>query len=69
MEAETQVSDWEADTIIGKAHSGAVVSLVERVTKYTVLTRVERKTVAAVVASMIRLLRADDLVVHNPSSG
>ncbi len=35
MERKERVGDWEADTIIGKGHSGAVVSLVDRASKYT----------------------------------
>ena len=68
VEEKTRIGDWEADTIIGKAHSGAVVSLVDRVTKYTLLARVERKTAAAVGASMIGLLGSDDFVVHTITS-
>ena len=37
MERKERVGDWEADTIIGKGHSGAVVSLVDRASKYTPL--------------------------------
>ena len=68
VEEKTRIGDWEADTIIGKAHSGAVVSLVDRVTKYTLLARVERKTAAAVGASIIGLLGSDDFVVHTITS-
>ena len=39
VEEKTRVGDWEAYMIISKARSGAVVSPVERVTKYTVLER------------------------------
>ncbi len=41
-ERKERVGDWEADTIIGKGHSGAVVSLVDRASKYTYLQRVDR---------------------------
>ena len=68
VEEKTRIGDWEADTIIGKAHIGAVVSLVDRVTRYTLLARVERKTADAVGARMIGLLRSDNLVVHTFTS-
>jgi len=33
VETKERIGDWEADTIIGKAHKGAIVSLTERKTK------------------------------------
>ena len=56
VEKKERIGDWEADTIIGKGHSGAVVSLVDRASKYTLLARVDRKTAGLVGAEMIRLL-------------
>ncbi len=55
VEAKARVGDREADTIVGAGHSGAVVSLVDRATKYTLLRRVDRKTAAAVGAAMTGL--------------
>jgi len=40
--------DWEGDTVIGKGHKGALVTLVERKSKYTLIRLVERKTAVAV---------------------
>ena len=48
VEAKERVGDREADTIIGKCHSCTVVSLVEHASKYVLLERVGRKTVALV---------------------
>ena len=56
VEKKKRIGDWEADTIIGKGHSGAMVSLVDRATKYTLLKRVDRKTAAAVCVAVIELL-------------
>ncbi|MDP0562518.1 MAG: hypothetical protein QS721_09440 [Candidatus Endonucleobacter sp. (ex Gigantidas childressi)] len=36
VDDKSRIGDWEIDTIIGKGHSGALVAIVERVTKYTV---------------------------------
>ncbi len=52
MEAKERIGDWEADTIVGKGHSGALVSLVDRASKYTLLQRVGRKTAAAVGSAL-----------------
>jgi transposase, IS30 family len=44
VEEKNRIGDWEIDTIIGKDHKGAVVSMVERHSKFTLLGSVERKT-------------------------
>ena len=64
VEAKERVGDWEADTIVGKGHGGAVVSLVDRASKYTLLERVDRKTAAAVGAALTGLLGPLSVPVH-----
>ena len=44
VEEKNRLGDWEIDTIIGKGHKGAVVSMVERHSKLTLLAPVFRKT-------------------------
>lgn len=44
VEEKSRLGDWEIDTIIGKEHRGAVVSMVERHSKLTLLAPVSRKT-------------------------
>src|SRR5215210_5908985 len=39
-----RIGDWEADTIIGKSHKQAIVSIVERKSRLTRLEKVSRKT-------------------------
>ncbi len=51
-----RLGDWEADTIVGKGHRQALVSLTERKSKLTLLAKVERATAAAVAEVMTRLL-------------
>lgn len=46
--ARSRLGDWEADTVIGAGHGGALVSAVERKSVFTVLAPVARKTAAAV---------------------
>jgi transposase, IS30 family len=36
--------DWEADTIIGKDRKGAILTIVERQSSFTVLAKLDRKT-------------------------
>jgi len=57
VETRSRVGDWEADTIIGKHHKMAIVSLVERKTGLTLIQKVARKTAEEVSGAMIRLMR------------
>jgi len=52
-----RIGDWEGDTVIGKGHRGALVTLVERKSKYTVLEGVQHKTATAVRKAVARGLR------------
>jgi IS30 family transposase len=52
VDAKRRLGDWEADTIIGQNHQGAIVSLVERKSKLTRLAKVERNTSEAVGREM-----------------
>ena len=35
VEEKVRVGDWEVDTIVGARHSGAIVSMVDRASKFT----------------------------------
>ena len=48
VDAKGRFGDWEGDTVIGKQHRGALVTLVERKSLYTVIGAVCRKTASAV---------------------
>ena len=50
------MGDWEIDLVMGKGHSGALVTLVERKTSLTVSTRVNDKSDKTVTAATIALL-------------
>lgn len=64
VDEKSRIGDWEADTIIGKGHKGAVVSLVERKSFYTLLGKVERKTAKLVADAEITLLKPIKDKVH-----
>jgi IS30 family transposase len=57
VETRSRIGDWEADTVIGKNHRQAIVSIVERKTGFTLIQKVERKTALAVSQAMIGLLK------------
>jgi IS30 family transposase len=51
-----RIGDWEADTIIGKNHRQAIVSLVERRSRFTLLKKITRKTADLVEDAAVKLL-------------
>lgn len=56
VESRSRIGDWEADTLIGKSHRQAIVSLVERKSGFTLMRKVERKTSQAVSLAILELL-------------
>jgi IS30 family transposase len=64
VDAKSRIGDWEIDTVIGKGHSGALVTVVERVTKFTVSAQVNSKSAAEVTKATIALLKPFKGVVH-----
>ena len=64
VDEKGRIGDWEIDTVIGKGHRGALVTIVERVTQFTVSTQVAGKTAEAVTAATIELLRPYRSALH-----
>jgi IS30 family transposase len=56
VDEKSRIGDWEIDLVIGKGHSGALVTIVERKTSFTVSTRVDDKSAKTVTAATIALL-------------
>jgi len=56
VEEMRRIGDWEIDTVIGKNHKQALVTIVERKSKFTVMKKVENKTAELVAAATIELL-------------
>jgi transposase, IS30 family len=54
---KTRLGDWEIDTVIGKNHQGALVTLVDRVSKLTLIKKVASKHAEVVTEATITLLR------------
>ncbi len=66
VEQRKRIGDWEADTIIGKGQRQAIVTLVERKSRFTLMHKVERRTAAAVKQAILQLLapyRAQTLTI------
>jgi len=62
VDRRERIGDWEADTIIGKGKKGAIVTLVDRKSRYLRMGLVSQRTKEAVKKMIISLLA--DLPVH-----
>lgn len=56
VELKERLGDWEIDTIVGKGHQGAVVTMVDRASRLTKLYHVPRKTASNVAEGLISKL-------------
>lgn len=54
---KTRLGDWEIDTVIGKNHQGALVTIVDRVSKMTLIKKVASKHADVVTEATIMLLK------------
>ncbi len=68
VDEKSRVGDWEIDTVIGRGHSGALVTIVERVTLFTVSMRVKSKRAKEVTTATIALLAPFKGLVHTITS-
>ena len=59
-----RLGDWEVDTLVGKGHRGALVSLVERRSRYTLLQPVTQRLANLVADATISLLQPFTDLVH-----
>jgi len=57
VEEKSRVGDWEVDTIIGKSHHQAIVTLVDRNSKFTLMKKVEAKQARVVTDAIVHLLK------------
>ncbi len=64
VDKRCRLGDWELDTVIGKNHHQALVTLVERKSKLTLIAKVSSKTAEAVSKAIIRLLKPLSPWVH-----
>ena len=71
VDAKRRLGDWEADTIIGKNHQGAIVTLTERKSKLLLMQKVADKSAAGVARAMTTLLHevADKVLTITSDNG
>ena len=68
VEERNRIGDWEADTIIGKAHKQAIVSLTERKSGLALIYKVDRRTKENTEDAIKRLLSSISGQVHTITS-
>ena len=68
VDDRSRLGDWEADTIIGKAHKQVIVSLTERKSGLALIYKVDRRTKENTENAMKRLLYSISDQVHTITS-
>lgn len=58
VDKRIRIGDWESDTIIGANCKGAIVSSVDRTSRFTILAKVETKNPEGVSKALIKKLKA-----------
>ncbi|MDX8001186.1 IS30 family transposase [Xenorhabdus sp. Reich] len=56
VDKKQRIGDWEGDTIVGKDHKSALLTLVERKSLFTVIVKLEDKTAEGVAKAATRHL-------------
>lgn len=56
VDTKERIGDWEVDTVIGKNHKGALVTAVERKTKYTLIDYVSSRKADFVTKALVDML-------------
>ena len=57
VDQRQRIGDWEVDTMIGKGHRQAIVTLTERKSRFSMLRKVEQRKAHLVSAAVIDLLQ------------
>ena len=57
VEEKSRVGDWEVDTVIGRYHHQAIVTLVDRHSKFTLMKKVPSKHAEPVKQAIVDLLK------------
>jgi len=57
VDQRKRIGDWEADTIIGKGRRQAIVTVLERMSRFIVLEKIEQCTASATEEAIVQLLQ------------
>ena len=61
---KTRLGDWEGDTVVGAGHKGGLLTLVERKTQLSKITKLPRATACATQKAAVRRLKPIGNFVH-----
>lgn len=64
VEKRLRIGDWEIDSVIGKLNQSSLVTLVERLSRYTVILKVNSKEAQEVSRAIIARIKEFQLPVH-----
>ena len=64
VDSQSRIGDWEGDTIIGKNHRGALVSMVERKSLFTVIEPIKNRTSCHVRQKLVKRMEFYKNQVH-----
>lgn len=64
VNTKSRVGDWEGDTIIGAKHQGAILSYVDRKSKFTILAKLSEKTANEVASKTTKRFSRIKSFVH-----
>jgi IS30 family transposase len=68
VDKKLRVGDWEVDTIIGKYHQGAIVTIVDKKSKFTLIKKLPTKEANGVSKAIIDLLQPVKSIIHTITS-
>lgn len=60
-----RLGDWEVDSVVGKLHQSAIVTIVERLSRYTAIIKVMSKEAAIVSEAIIDRMKPAKLPLHS----
>ena len=64
VDQKSRIGDWEADTIVGKGQKSALLTLVERATRYTIICKLKNLKAEDTARAAVRALKAHKGRVH-----
>ena len=68
VEKKKRIGDLEIDTVIGKDHKGALVTVVDRKSKFTFIKNVPSKEAEVVTEALIEMIQPIKAVTHTITS-
>lgn len=65
VDERLRIGDWEVDSVIGKLNKSSLVTLVERVSRYTIILKVNSKEAQVVAKAIIERAKEMKLIMHS----